>query len=115
MFPDHEFLGWYSTGDAPLNADIYTHQTLTKYNENPLYFVLNNQISADAKDLPISAHVIEVRFIDNHPISEFIRIPFKVFTNEAERITIDHIAADMSSSSDRAESHCTISTCSLFL
>jgi COP9 signalosome complex subunit 6 len=100
VFPNHEFLGWYSTGTVPSKSDLFAHQTLTKYNENPLYFVMNTNIPEGADELPISAYVVEVHFVDNQAVSEFVKVPYKVLTNEAERISIDHIAADVSASGE---------------
>ncbi len=109
VFPDQEFLGWYSAGSGlPEKGDSYVHQTLAKYNENPLYFVLDIEQSKEAKALPISAYMLEVRFVDDQAISEFTSVGYKILSNESERITIDHIATDLTASGEKTGPSCNL-------
>jgi JAB1/Mov34/MPN/PAD-1 ubiquitin protease len=35
VFSEMDFLGWYSTGDAPTEADIHVHKQVSQTNQNP--------------------------------------------------------------------------------
>lgn len=44
VFPDLEFLGWYTTGDAPDESDIKVHRQICEINESPVLLKLNPQV-----------------------------------------------------------------------
>jgi hypothetical protein len=109
-------LGWYSAGfSVPEKGDLFAHQTLSKYNENPIYFIMDtSNANPDADDLPITAYTLEVRFVNNAAVSEFAKIPYKILSNESERISIDHISTNISSSGESTKSSSTFLLCVLF-
>lgn len=41
VFPDLDFLGWYTTGDTPDDSDIKVHQQICEINESPVLLKLN--------------------------------------------------------------------------
>lgn len=44
VFPDLDFLGWYTTGDAPNESDLNFHKQICKINESPLFLKLNPMV-----------------------------------------------------------------------
>jgi len=92
VFPDYEFMGWYSTGQGIVPADMEIHKQISEFNENPLYLQLNTQITSAMRELPIHMYESELRIVDDSPTQLFVKVPYKIETGEAERISVDHIA-----------------------
>jgi len=92
VFKDYEFMGWYSTGHGIVPADMDIHKQISEFNENPLYLQLNTQITSAMRELPIFIYESELRILDDSPTHLFVRVPYKIETGEAERISVDHIA-----------------------
>ena len=69
---------------------------MQKYNERPLYLVLDPSLSQSSRDLPLSLYeesVHSVHSASSSPSpSDFSRLPFTVHADEAERITSFHCA-----------------------
>ena len=102
-------MGWYSTGQGVVPADMEIHkqvislfyllslkkflqQKISEFNENPLYLHLNPMITNAMRELPISIYESELRMVDDVPTQLFVKVPYKIETGEAERISVDHIA-----------------------
>jgi len=92
VFKDYEFMGWYSTGQGIVPADMEIHKQISEFNENPLYLQLNTQITSAMRELPINVYESELRMISDTPTQLFVKVPYKIETGEAERISVDHIA-----------------------
>jgi len=92
VFKDYEFMGWYSTGQGVVPADMEIHKQISLFNENPLYLHLNPMITSAMRELPISIYESELRMVDDTPTQLFVKVPYKIETGEAERISVDHIA-----------------------
>jgi len=92
VFKDYEFMGWYSTGQTIVPADMEIHKQISEFNENPLYLHLNTQITSAMRELPIHIYESELRMVDDSPTQLFVKVPYKIETGEAERISVDHIA-----------------------
>ena len=45
VFPDLEFLGWYTAGEAPNESDLHFHQQICEINESPVLLKLNPFVS----------------------------------------------------------------------
>lgn len=41
VFSDMDFIGWYTTGDAPNLTDIKIHKQICEINESPVMLKLN--------------------------------------------------------------------------
>lgn len=41
VFSDMDFIGWYTTGDAPNSGDIKIHKQICEINESPVLMKLN--------------------------------------------------------------------------
>jgi len=96
VFPNYDFLGWYTTGDQVLSTDIDIHRspTITEFNESPLFLILDAVACTrkTTKEIPIFIYESEMHMIDDKPINLFVRVPFKIETGDAERIAVDHVA-----------------------
>ena len=44
VFPELDFLGWYSSGDAPNESDMKIHKQIIEINESPLFLKLNPMV-----------------------------------------------------------------------
>lgn len=91
-YAGYECLGWYSTGPAPTDKDLQLHQIMTKYNERPLYMLLNPVIAPDARELPLSLYIETIQVVQDKTITKFEKTPFEISADEAERITAVHCA-----------------------
>ena len=49
-------------------------------------------ITSAMRELPISIYESELRMVDDVPTQLFVKVPYKIETGEAERISVDHIA-----------------------
>lgn len=45
VFPDLDFLGWYTTGEKPNPKDIHVHKQISEINESPVFLKLNPFVS----------------------------------------------------------------------
>lgn len=59
-----------------------------------------------AKELPISIYESELHVIQDNPTLLFVKVPYKIETGEAERISVDHIARISPSGSGSTSSLC---------
>eukprot|EP00029_Vermamoeba_vermiformis_P000889 TRINITY_DN11064_c0_g1_i1.p1 TRINITY_DN11064_c0_g1~~TRINITY_DN11064_c0_g1_i1.p1 ORF type:complete len:307 (-),score=117.14 TRINITY_DN11064_c0_g1_i1:104-1024(-) len=92
VFPDLEFLGWYSTGKEAQVSDLDIHKQLMEYNESPLFLLLDPVPSAEKRELPIVVYETELKVIKDEPTLRFAKVQYKIETGEAERIAVDHVA-----------------------
>lgn len=96
VFPNYDFLGWYSTADSVVPADMDVHRSpvITEFNESPLYLILDTVACGKrtTKELPITIYESELHMIDDKPTNLFVKVPYKIETGEAERIAVDHVA-----------------------
>uniref|UniRef100_A0A8C4Q1S4 COP9 signalosome complex subunit 6 n=1 Tax=Eptatretus burgeri TaxID=7764 RepID=A0A8C4Q1S4_EPTBU len=90
VFKDLEFLGWYTTGDAPNGADIHVHKQICEINESPIFLKLNPQTKHT--DLPVSVYESVIDLVNGQATMLFVELPYTLATEEAERIGVDHVA-----------------------
>ncbi len=90
-YANYECLGWYSSGADIRPHDYELQKQLTKYNERPLYLLLNPSAS-DGRALPLAMYEERTHVVADHTTSEFVRTDFTVQADEAERITVTHCA-----------------------
>lgn len=105
VFSDMDFLGWYTTGDAPTESDIHVHKQICEINESPIMLKMNPL--ARNTDLPVSVYESVIDLINGEATMLFIELQYTLATEEAERIGVDHVArmstADTGESSSVAE------------
>jgi len=96
VFSTYDFLGWYSTAESIVPADMNVHRSpaITEFNESPLYLTLDTIAASrqTTKELPISIYESELHMIEEKPTNLFVKVPYKIETGEAERIAVDHVA-----------------------
>lgn len=89
VFGDLEFLGWYTTGGAPDDSDSRVHKQFMEINDNPVLLKLS-PLHSSASELPLALWEGCVSS-DGEQIS-FMKLPYSLATDEAERIGVDHVA-----------------------
>ncbi|CAH1406474.1 unnamed protein product [Nezara viridula] len=90
VFSDLDFLGWYTTGDAPDDSDIKIHRQICEINESPVLLKLNPQ--ARHSDLPVTCYESVIDLVDGEATMLFVELHYTLATEEAERIGVDHVA-----------------------
>ena len=90
VFPDMDFLGWYTTGDAPTASDIDFHTQVCAFNESPIFMKLN-PVTRNSK-LPIAMYESVIDLVNGQTKLLFSPVNFSLATEEAERIGLDHMA-----------------------
>ncbi|CAG8440894.1 8055_t:CDS:2 [Acaulospora morrowiae] len=92
VFPKFDFLGWYTMGSFPTEADIEIHKQMMEFNESPLFLQMNPFEMVTSKNLPITVYESIIDIIDGQAHTLFIKSQYKIETGEAERIAVDHVA-----------------------
>lgn len=90
VFSDLDFLGWYTTGDAPNESDIKVHKQICEINESPVFLKLNTQ--ARHTELPVSMYESVIDLINGQATMLLVELNYTLATEEAERIGLDHVA-----------------------
>jgi COP9 signalosome complex subunit 6 len=93
VYPNYELLGWYSTS-AKIDpaTDPAFHASVLKYNERPLFLLMDPNPSEDARELPIYIYEEDVHVVGDKTTRDFVKTPFKIDSDEAERVTAVHCA-----------------------
>ncbi|OZJ03456.1 hypothetical protein BZG36_02738 [Bifiguratus adelaidae] len=93
VFPQYDFLGWYTVGAKPTVQDREVHKQFYDQNESPLFLLLNPaSFVLGAKELPVTIYETLIDIVDGEAQTFFIEAPYKIDTGEAERIAIDHVS-----------------------
>jgi len=100
VFEDYELLGWYSTGGRIESYDMEVQQQLMRFNESPLYLILDPHPSPVSRELPIFLLEAELKIVNDIPTYRFAKVTYKIETTDAERIAVDHVAHAGSSSEE---------------
>ena len=85
-----DFLGWYTTGDAPSAGDIHVQKQICEINESPVLLKLNPTVKNS--DLPVSVYESVIDLVNGETKMFFVQLPYVLATEEAERIGVDHVA-----------------------
>ncbi|KAI8997505.1 COP9 signalosome subunit 6 [Pilobolus umbonatus] len=102
VFPQLDFMGWYTIGSSPTNAELELHEQFLQVSESALFLQLDpSAVGNNAKEFPLEIYE-SVRDIMDDKKSRlvFIQTRYKVETGEAECIAVDHVAKPSTSSSD---------------
>jgi len=96
VHPSYDFLGWYSTGDGAKEDDLEIQKQLLDINESPLYLIINplgqSTNLGNSRELPISIYESGYQLINDEPRLLFSKVPYKIDTTDAERISVDYVA-----------------------
>lgn len=101
VFSDMDFIGWYTTGDAPSSSDIKVHKQICDINESPIMMKLN-PYDKNIDHLPVTLYESVIDLVSGEATMLFVPLTYTLATEEAERIGVDHVAR--MSSSDSGES-----------
>ncbi|KAI9487392.1 MAG: hypothetical protein EXX96DRAFT_475803 [Benjaminiella poitrasii] len=94
VFPQLDFMGWYSIGSVPTEADLQLHEQFLKVNESSLFLQMNPILSNREFPIDIYESIIDI----HQGRSVFVKSTYKTETEEAERIAVDHVAKPSSTS-----------------
>lgn len=97
VFPDLDFLGWYTIGESPTPEDIEIHRQICEISESPIFMKLNP--SSKHSKLPITMYESVIDLVNGQATLLFSPVTFSLATEEAERIGLDHMARLTSNSS----------------
>lgn len=92
VFSDLNFLGWYTTGEQPTNADVFVHKQICQLDhECPIMLQLNPH-STNEEHLPIGIYESLIDIVQGEATMLFVPLTYTLATEEAERIGVDHVA-----------------------
>ncbi|KRT79937.1 hypothetical protein AMK59_6471, partial [Oryctes borbonicus] len=91
VFSDMDFIGWYTTGDAPNTTDITIHKQICEINESPVMLKLN-PFDKNIDHLPVTLYESVIDLINGEATMLFVPLTYTLATEEAERIGVDHVA-----------------------
>lgn len=92
VYPNYECLGWYTTGEVD-DECMQRHSLFTKYNERPLFVVMNpKEAKDDTREMPIKVFFEETQLREGVTTNEFVPTPYEIKADEAERVTAVYCA-----------------------
>lgn len=106
IFPSQEIIGWYSVNAdnlQPTQADLAFHKQIQEFNESPQYLLVsykgsggtgtnnNNNNKQEKNQLPIVCKQTSMQVINEVPTVVWVDSPYKVVTDDSERITVDFV------------------------
>ena len=91
IFPNFEFLGWYSTG-AVEGSDMEMQKTLINFSEQILYLNFNTTIATSEEVLPVDIYETHVTVSENATKYEHFKVKYSVETTDSERISVDFVS-----------------------
>eukprot|EP00931_Biecheleriopsis_adriatica_P006978 TRINITY_DN108319_c0_g1_i1.p1 TRINITY_DN108319_c0_g1~~TRINITY_DN108319_c0_g1_i1.p1 ORF type:complete len:325 (+),score=64.34 TRINITY_DN108319_c0_g1_i1:78-977(+) len=99
VFPRYEFLGWYSTGAQPDEADKTLHKKIQEVsaNENPFLILVDTdrvsrEKASQSEELPVKVLDATTHIEQGVTTLSWNEIPYIIDTLEAERIAVNHVA-----------------------
>ncbi|OBZ91667.1 COP9 signalosome complex subunit 6 [Choanephora cucurbitarum] len=114
VFPQLDFMGWYSLGSTPNETDLKLHEQASnstnrkhrkflQINESALFLQLDpSSLVTDSgiRDFPVSIYESIFDIANERTRLAFIKAAYRVETGEAECIAVDHVAKPSTSSAD---------------
>ncbi|XP_037948549.1 COP9 signalosome complex subunit 6-like [Teleopsis dalmanni] len=91
VFSDLDFIGWYTTGEAPTERDLKIQKQIANINECPIMLQLN-PLSRSVEQLPLKLYETVIDLINGEATMLFVPLTYTLATEEAERIGVDHVA-----------------------
>lgn len=106
VFPRYEYLGWYSTGKAPDDADKALHKKLQEVtaNENPFALLLDTEAmerdkANQAEELPVKVYDSVTTITGGESVAQWTEVPYVIDTLEAERVSVNQVAKSATATS----------------
>jgi hypothetical protein len=91
VFPEHEILGWYSTGENFTSDDFDIHRQIMLFNDTPFYLVCDVVPKPKQKDLPVYLFEVGSTYVDKQQTFDWLKLEYNIETEESERITVDTV------------------------
>jgi COP9 signalosome complex subunit 6 len=91
IFPQYEFLGWYSSG-AFSPSDMNIQKSLINFSEHLLYLNFNDTLTLPEEVLPVEIYETHVTVSENSTNHEFRKVIYSIETTDAERISVDFVS-----------------------
>ncbi|KAI9310169.1 maintenance of mitochondrial structure and function-domain-containing protein [Dichotomocladium elegans] len=107
VFPNLDFMGWYTIGTSPTEADLKLQEQFLQVNESAIFLQLDP--SSGTRDFPVHIYESTLDIIDQQARLVFVKAPYHVETNEAERVAVDHVAKPSSSGGEASLSSALVS------
>lgn len=101
VFPHLDLMGWYALGTAPTEADLKIQEQFLEINESSLFLQLDPSLERNSKEFPVSVYESAMDIVGGETRLLFIKANYKIETNEAERVAVDHVAKASTSSHER--------------
>jgi len=92
VYKDRELLGWYAVAKEASSGHVALHKEFLKYNESPLFLLMDPSPSTESKELPITIFEYELHMVNETPTMLFVSIPFQLETLQAEQIAMEQVA-----------------------
>ncbi len=93
LFPEFEVIGWYSTSakGEPEEADVEIHKVIQKYNENPLYMIMNGN-APPGREVPLNLYEGNMQIAGTQPVFTFQKVTYQIASLPAERVAVESVA-----------------------
>jgi len=93
-FPSYDVLGWYATAGAiePMHAAVHKQMKGVGNNDRPLLMMVDQKIDSKARDLPVNIFTEVIHVSGEKITAEFVSSPYKIESEEPERVTAVHCA-----------------------
>lgn len=98
VFPNLDFMGWYSIGTEPTELDLKLHEQFLQVNESAIYLQLDP--AGSSKQFPVTIYESSMDMIQEQVRLVFVKSTYKIETNEAERVAVDHVAKPSTTGAD---------------
>lgn len=109
MFPDFEFVGWYSTCTQEQDYETQDweaglHKQFEVFRENPLFLKMNVSMTQrkEQEKQGISKKEMPLTIFERNQEKEFVKCDYIIEPKETERIALDDAKKDVSSTQGRS-------------
>ncbi|CAM9322385.1 unnamed protein product [Ascophyllum nodosum] len=98
VYPMYEILGWYTVGTEATELDLRIQRQMMKFNQAPLFLLMNPNPAQGSKELPVLIHESEAHTLDGRSKLIFVQLAFQASslllleTTQAEQISVEHVA-----------------------
>lgn len=89
---DMDVVGWYTTGPNIHSGDHVIHRTMCELFDTAILMLVDMSAVATSQELPLSVFEGDIRILDGASSVVFAPASFRIETQEAERIALDHVA-----------------------
>ena len=102
IFPQYEFLGWYSTGTCS-PSDMEIQKSLINFSEHLLYLNFDTSLTTPEDALPVEFYETHVTVAENSTTHHFRKVPYSIETTDAERISVDFVSSTGTGTGEKSQ------------